>query len=294
MSKIYGNPVVTPLFPGNAGGGGGANGKSAYELAVSEGYEGTLAEWLESLNGDPGPRGPIPIKGVDYFTDAEVEEIAASAAEKVTPDGIGARPNTWTPTAQDVGARPDNWMPTAQEVGARPNTWMPSASDVGARPDNWMPTAQEVGARPNTWMPTASDVGAEPATADSTYPGCYYRMVNGAKEWINPPMVHNKDYRTIKRYTGTTPIYTKYINAGKMPVGTASGPNTIQVNTGVDHSKVVDWCIHIDSNDEYCNLPFISSGEIGGDAWLSGSQVHLRSYRDLSTYSVHIVIDYIK
>ena len=292
MSKIYGIPVVTPIPPG--GTGGGENGKSAYELAVSEGYEGTLAEWLESLNGDPGPRGPIPIKGVDYFTDAEVEEIAASAAEKVTPDGIGARPNTWTPTAQDVGARPDNWLPTAQEVGARPNTWMPSASDVGARPDNWMPTAQEVGARPNTWMPTASDVGAEPATADSTYPSCYYRMVNGAKEWINPPMVHNTEYRTIKRYTGTTPIYTKYINAGKMPVGTASGPNTIKVNTGVDHSKVVDWCIHIDSNDEYCNLPFISSGEIGGDAWLSGSQVHLRSYRDLSTYSVHMVIDYIK
>lgn len=104
MSKIYGIPVATPISPG--GTGGGANGKSAYELAVSEGYEGTLAEWLESLNGDPGPRGPIPIKGVDYFTDAEVEEIAASAAEKVTPDGIGARPNTWMPTADQVGAAP--------------------------------------------------------------------------------------------------------------------------------------------------------------------------------------------
>ena len=118
MSKIYGIPVATPIPPG--GTGGGANGKSAYELAVSEGYEGTLAEWLESLNGDPGPRGPIPIKGVDYFTDAEVEEIAASAAEKVTPDGIGARPDTWTPTAEEVGARPNTWTPTAEEVGAAP------------------------------------------------------------------------------------------------------------------------------------------------------------------------------
>ena len=74
MSKIYGIPVATPIPPG--GTGGGANGKSAYELAVSEGYEGTLAEWLESLvgpqgeqgmpgipgekgdKGDPGPQGP--------------------------------------------------------------------------------------------------------------------------------------------------------------------------------------------------------------------------------------------
>ena len=115
----------------------------------------------------------------------------------------------------------------------------------------------------------------------------------GEWEWENPPMTANGGYRTRKRYAGS-PIYTKYINCGKMPVGTESGPNTVTVNTGVDHSKIVDWRIHIFNGDEYCNLPFISSGEICGDAWLSGSQVHLRSYRDLSTYSVHMVIDYIK
>lgn len=53
---------------------------------------------------------------------------------------------------------------SAEDVGARPDTWVPTASDVGARPDSWMPTASEVGARPNTWMPTASDVGALPNT----------------------------------------------------------------------------------------------------------------------------------
>ncbi len=61
MSKIYGIPVATPIPPG--GTGGGANGKSAYELAVAEGFEGTLTEWLESLEGKPGPEGPRGLQG---------------------------------------------------------------------------------------------------------------------------------------------------------------------------------------------------------------------------------------
>ena len=38
----------------NGGAGGGANGKSAYELAVQDGYQGTLQEWLKSLVGKDG------------------------------------------------------------------------------------------------------------------------------------------------------------------------------------------------------------------------------------------------
>lgn len=40
------------------GGGVGAPGKSAYEIAVDNGFEGTVEDWLESLKGDPGPQGP--------------------------------------------------------------------------------------------------------------------------------------------------------------------------------------------------------------------------------------------
>lgn len=42
------------------GGTPGENGKSAYELALEHGYQGTEAEWLESLNGDEG-RGIVKI-----------------------------------------------------------------------------------------------------------------------------------------------------------------------------------------------------------------------------------------
>lgn len=97
------------------------------------------------------------------------DKIASSVAaymeeNPITPSSIGARPDTWMPTAEEVGARPATWMPSASDVGARPDTWTPSAEDVGARPVNWMPTATDVGARPNTWMPSATDVGARPNT----------------------------------------------------------------------------------------------------------------------------------
>ena len=56
----------------------GADGKSAYQVAIENGYIGTEAEWLASLKGErgePGEAGYTPIKGKDYFTDAEIAEI---------------------------------------------------------------------------------------------------------------------------------------------------------------------------------------------------------------------------
>lgn len=42
---------------------GGAPGKSAYEVAVDNGFEGTEEEWLDSLVGPQGPQGERGPKG---------------------------------------------------------------------------------------------------------------------------------------------------------------------------------------------------------------------------------------
>ena len=103
-----------------------------------------------------------------------------------TADMVGARPDTWTPSASDVGAVPTSRTVNgkalsqdislaASDVGARPDTWTPTASDVGAVPTsrtvngkalsrNISLTASDVGARANTWTPTASEVGAVPTS----------------------------------------------------------------------------------------------------------------------------------
>lgn len=52
----------------------GAPGKSAYEVAVDEGFSGTESEWLASLKGDKGDKGD-PGEGAPAGTLADVTAI---------------------------------------------------------------------------------------------------------------------------------------------------------------------------------------------------------------------------
>lgn len=53
-----------PMFSRKFGSGSGSPGKSAYEVAVDNGFEGTEAEWLSSLEGPQGPKGDQGEPGV--------------------------------------------------------------------------------------------------------------------------------------------------------------------------------------------------------------------------------------
>lgn len=79
---------VTKNNPLPTGGGGGAGepGKSAYEIAVENGFEGTESEWLESLKGPQGPEGPQGPQGPEgpagqdaepQFTQEQVDALLA-------------------------------------------------------------------------------------------------------------------------------------------------------------------------------------------------------------------------
>lgn len=48
------------------------------------------------------------------------------------------------------------------------------------------------------------------AVEDADNPGCFYHMVDGEKEWINPPLYDGTEYRTTERFDGK-PVYSKYI-----------------------------------------------------------------------------------
>lgn len=58
-------------------------GKSAYEIAVEEGFKGTEKEWLASLKGEK------PIKGIDYFTPDDVQQIVKEVAKNSALAKIG-------------------------------------------------------------------------------------------------------------------------------------------------------------------------------------------------------------
>lgn len=79
----------------------GEDGKSAYQIAVDKGFEGSETDWLASLKGKDGKDGingtdgkpgkdgtngvdgKTPVKGVDYFTQAEIQQVENNAAAKV-------------------------------------------------------------------------------------------------------------------------------------------------------------------------------------------------------------------
>ncbi|MBO4572489.1 MAG: leucine-rich repeat protein [Clostridia bacterium] len=65
-----GNELIAGKVKG-ADGSNGIDGKSAYEIAVENGYTGTESEWLESLRGKDGTNGSNGADGVSV-TNAEI------------------------------------------------------------------------------------------------------------------------------------------------------------------------------------------------------------------------------
>lgn len=71
----------------------GGNGKSAYEIAVDNGYIGTEAEWLESLHGRDGETPDLS----EYAKTAAVNAMLAPVAEKAHTHSNRATLNALTP-----------------------------------------------------------------------------------------------------------------------------------------------------------------------------------------------------
>src|SRR5699024_10479509 len=78
-----------------SGGGAGEPGKSAYEIAVDQGFEGDEQAWLESLKGDKGDPGPQGPPGADGKDGADGEQgppgpPGKDAEPQFTPEQVAA------------------------------------------------------------------------------------------------------------------------------------------------------------------------------------------------------------
>lgn len=75
----------------------GTDGKSAYEVAIENGFIGTVSDWLASLKGDTGTSGYTPVKGVDYFTSTDIASLGiGNKVDKVTGKGLSTNDLTAT------------------------------------------------------------------------------------------------------------------------------------------------------------------------------------------------------
>jgi hypothetical protein len=64
MSEIKGTIATEESLTGTLNVSSGYDGKSAYEVAVKNGFEGTETEWLDSLKGEKGDRGERGEQGI--------------------------------------------------------------------------------------------------------------------------------------------------------------------------------------------------------------------------------------
>lgn len=139
------------------------------------------------------------------------------------------------------------------------------------------------------------------------HPGCFYRLVNGEKEWFNPPLEDTVDetnengteYRTTKRYFGK-PVYVQ--------AGTLTGTPTTSTPLGFKVSKsghVIDKVVslfvmaknHSGSQNEY-PLPYHTG--VGGELRSTYAKTGKRTFAiyahgvDLTDYVFTYCIEYTK
>lgn len=130
---------------------------------------------------------------------------------------------------------------------------------------------------------SSKDVGSAPAVESEEHSGCYYRMVGGTKEWVNPPMIPGVEYRTTERHNGS-PVYVKYINIGTLP---ASG--SISVETGVHANRVIRCETYTHNGGAGCEFPMQYGGSLQAALNFSGSNVVVQVYKDCSTFKTAFV-----
>ena len=84
-----------PAGKDGATGATGAAGKSAYELAVDNGFVGTETEWLNSLKGSNGTSSYTHIKYADSMPDEDSDILASGTGDYI---GVYAGPSVTAPT----------------------------------------------------------------------------------------------------------------------------------------------------------------------------------------------------
>lgn len=120
-----------------------------------------------------------------------------------------------------------------------------------------------------------------PPIESSDYPGCYYNVVNGEEEWVNPPMILGVEYRTTERYNGK-PVYVKLINLGLVPQTDVKDTRFSDTNTV--RPIEVKGTIGAGYDNLYCTTPH--HGNTSQTQSISISAVNYNYIRCTSSYNI--------
>lgn len=124
------------------------------------------------------------------------------------------------------------------------------------------------------------------------YPGCYYRMNRGVKEWLNPPMMEDVEYPTTKRQEGKR-VYTKLLKA-RSHVGSVSLPDVERI-VSVFAVAERDWNgeklmfqLPVDSLPK--DAPTIHKMQV----YFHENRIEFESVTKIGLYNLYITVEYTK
>lgn len=134
---------------------------------------------------------------------------------------------------------------------------------------------------------------AEYAVESQEYSGCYYRVVDGETEWLNPPMVLETEYCTTERYNGN-PVYVQRAIFDSLSAESGTENNITIYTTSKDiipaNAKIIELTGTIQNDTSKCSfsMPFTIGGQC--KAWLRVNGMWHTSYPDeYPNYSLDVL-----
>lgn len=121
----------------------------------------------------------------------------------------------------------------------------------------------------------------------------YYNSVWQPWEWVNPPMVIGKEYRTTERYKGK-PVYTRIVDCGALPNASSKD---VYLGDGIKGANVVDYNIKLFSASGGLHmLPWLNTSfSAQARAWISSAgYIQISTNSDMTAYTAAITLKYIK
>lgn len=115
--------------------------------------------------------------------------------------------------------------------------------------------------------------GVAPAFEADSYSGCYYRMVDGVQEWINPPMVVGTEYRTTERW-GNKAVYRKLVQY--TDTSGFAGDNLHTIPHGISDMDR-SYGVEIVARTQGFQIPYIASAETTAVTGCSATNIELRT-----------------
>lgn len=130
-----------------------------------------------------------------------------------------------------------------------------------------------------------------------TNPGCFYRVVSGENEWVNPPNDTGVEYRTTERWLGK-PVYQKLFYVGALPNKTLLG-----IAVGAHYQKIIFVSGFAIDEENLMHYPFpITQSGLTPIAVIQGvesdggddSLVVIQTNENISHMTGYILVKYIK